>query len=79
MAYAWGEAGRYHSLYANRETFPNDDLKIVAQTVDDHIIMGLEHRNENICAVQFHPEAIMTFDKNVGISILIEVLESFAL
>lgn len=73
------EAGRYHSLYANRETFPNDDLKIVAQTVDDHIIMGLEHRNENICAVQFHPESIMTFDKNVGISILIEVLESFAL
>lgn len=73
------EAGRYHSLYANKDTFPYDELKITAQTNDDQLVMGIEHVSEAIAAVQFHPESIMTFDKNVGFLVILEILKSIAL
>ena len=47
--------GRYHSLCANRETFPSC-LKITAET-EDGVIMGMRHRELPIEAVQFHPES----------------------
>ena len=72
-------AGRYHSLYANADTFPKDKLKVTAQTVDDQLIMVIEHLSEPIAAVQFHPESIMTFDNNVGNHIILNVLERLAL
>ena len=72
------EAGRYHSLYADLESFP-EDLKITATSVDDGIVMAIEHKSEAICAVQFHPESIMTFDNNVGHQLISNVLKSFAL
>ncbi len=51
---------RYHSLAADRETFPAE-LKITAKT-DDGEIMAVQHRKYPIYGVQFHPESIMTPD-----------------
>jgi anthranilate synthase/aminodeoxychorismate synthase-like glutamine amidotransferase len=52
------EAGRYHSLAANRSVVP-PVLEVTATTEDDEI-MGLRHRNHCIEGVQFHPESILT-------------------
>lgn len=60
--------GRYHSLYAKNETIPQE-LKIIAQT-DDGVIMAIEHRTLPIWAVQFHPESILSMNKNVGMQII---------
>jgi anthranilate synthase/aminodeoxychorismate synthase-like glutamine amidotransferase len=52
------QAGRYHSLGAERDTIP-DDLIVTAQT-DKGEIMGVRHREWPIEGVQFHPESILT-------------------
>ncbi len=51
-------AGRYHSLYALRETLPAE-LRVTAES-DDGVVMALEHASEALAAVQFHPESILT-------------------
>lgn len=61
-------AVRYHSLVVNRETFP-EFLEITANT-DDHLVMGLRHRQDPTFGVQFHPESIFT-------SVGKELLENF--
>jgi anthranilate synthase/aminodeoxychorismate synthase-like glutamine amidotransferase len=52
------QAGRYHSLIVERNSFPND-LEISAET-SDNLIMGLRHKTYKIEGVQFHPESILT-------------------
>jgi anthranilate synthase/aminodeoxychorismate synthase-like glutamine amidotransferase len=52
------QAGRYHSLVVDRETFPRE-LEISATTTDG-LIMGLRHRKLKVEGVQFHPESILT-------------------
>ena len=52
------EAGRYHSLIAEREQIPAE-LEITAWTAEGEI-MGVRHRNLPIEGVQFHPESILT-------------------
>ena len=52
------EAIRYHSLIADRDSFP-DCLEISAWTEDGEI-MGLRHRTYKVEGVQFHPESILT-------------------
>ncbi len=52
------EATRYHSLIAERESFP-DEFEETAKT-DDGIIMGLAHKTKPIHGVLFHPESIAT-------------------
>ena len=54
------EAGRYHSLAADRATLP-DELLVTAET-DDGEIMGVKHRFYNVYGLQFHPESILTPD-----------------
>lgn len=49
---------RYHSLIAERSTFP-DILDITAET-DDGIIMGLQHKTRPVHGVLFHPESYAT-------------------
>jgi anthranilate synthase len=60
--------GRYHSLYARRATLPAV-LTVTAET-DDGVIMGIEHENLPIAAVQFHPESVMTLAGAVGLPII---------
>lgn len=52
-------ATRYHSLIADRKTFPNC-LEITANSVDDNEIMAITHKQYPIKGVQFHPESILT-------------------
>ena len=60
--------GRYHSLYARRETFPSC-LEVTAET-EDGIIMGVRHKQLPIEAVQFHPESILTAGDNHGLRLM---------
>jgi anthranilate synthase len=60
--------GRYHSLFARRETFPAC-LEITAET-DDGVIMGVRHRELPIEAVQFHPESILTAEGDHGLKLM---------
>ena len=51
-------AGRYHSWIANKETLP-EEIEITC--VDDaDEIMGIQLKGQDVYAVQFHPESIMT-------------------
>ncbi len=52
------EAGRYHSLVAERASFP-DVLAVTAES-DDGEIMALRHRSHPTVGVQFHPESVLT-------------------
>jgi len=53
------EVGRYHSWVVD-ENLP-DELE--ATSVDENgQIMSLRHKEYNVCAVQFHPESVLTPD-----------------
>ena len=52
------EAGRYHSLIAERERIPSE-FEVTAWTAEGEI-MGARHRSLAIEGVQFHPESILT-------------------
>lgn len=49
---------RYHSLVVDNSSLPKC-FEITAQT-DDNVIMGIRHKEYNMCGVQFHPEAVLT-------------------
>jgi anthranilate synthase component 2 len=51
-------ATRYHSLALDSNTIP-DVLEVSAET-DDHVIMGVRHKDYPIEGIQFHPESILT-------------------
>jgi anthranilate synthase/aminodeoxychorismate synthase-like glutamine amidotransferase len=54
------EAGRYHSLAAQRDRVP-ESLIVTART-DSGEIMGVRHRSLAVEGVQFHPESVLTPD-----------------
>ena len=54
------EAGRYHSLIAERESLPRE-LEVTAWTPEGEV-MGVRHRELDAEGVQFHPESILTPD-----------------
>jgi anthranilate synthase len=60
--------GRYHSLFARRETFPAC-LEITAETPEG-VIMGVRHRELPIEAVQFHPESLLTATDDHGLRLM---------
>ena len=62
-------AGRYHSLFARRAEVP-DELEVTAVSLDDDIVMAVEHRELPVAAVQFHPESIMSLDDAVGLALI---------
>ena len=55
------QAGRYHSLVAERSEIP-DCFEISATTDHDgeELVMGVRHREYPIECVQFHPESVLT-------------------
>ncbi len=61
-------AGRYHSLYAERDGLP-PELSVTAET-EDGIAMAVEHRTMPVAAVQFHPESIMSLKDGIGLRLL---------
>jgi anthranilate synthase len=62
------QVGRYHSLFARRETFPAC-LEVTAESADG-VIMGVRHRELPIEAVQFHPESILTAEGDHGLKLM---------
>ncbi len=52
------EVGRYHSWVVNRNDLP--ESLIVTAVDSNNQIMALRHQTYNVCAVQFHPESILT-------------------
>jgi anthranilate synthase len=64
--------GRYHSLFARKETFPSC-LEVTAES-EDGVIMGVRHRDLPIEAVQFHPESILTLEGDCGLRLIENVV-----
>jgi anthranilate synthase len=65
-------AGRYHSLFAIRDTLP-PEVQVTAET-EDGVVMAIEHATLPLAAVQFHPESILTLDDDVGLRLLRNVV-----
>jgi anthranilate synthase len=70
------KVGRYHSLFAQRATFPSC-LEVTAET-EDGVIMGVRHRDLPIEAVQFHPESILTLDGDCGLKLIENVVQNLS-
>lgn len=68
---------RYHSLYALDDLLP-DCLCVTARS-DDGVIMAIEHKQLPICAVQFHPESILTLENDNGLRMIERVVATLAL
>jgi anthranilate synthase len=66
------KVGRYHSLFARKESFPAC-LEVTAES-EDGVIMGVRHRELPIEGVQFHPESILTLDGNCGLRLMENVV-----
>lgn len=62
---------RYHSLYGDKSTFPQQ-LSATAMS-EDGVIMAIQHKHLPIAAVQFHPESILTLPKH-GLQIITNAL-----
>jgi anthranilate synthase len=69
------QVGRYHSLFANRETFPSC-LEVTAES-DDGVIMAVRHKDLPVEAVQFHPESILTAEQDCGLRLMENVVRQY--
>jgi anthranilate synthase len=69
------KVGRYHSLFARRETFPAC-LEVTAET-EDGVIMGVRHRDLPMEAVQFHPESMLTLEGDCGLRLIENVVRIY--
>lgn len=70
------EVGAYHSIYGVAKTLPAD-LEVVA-TNENGIIMALAHKKLPICAVQFHPESLLSMQGYAGHKIIANVMQFLA-
>lgn len=68
--------GRYHSLHANRASFPAC-LEITAES-EDGVVMGVRHRDLPIEAVQFHPESILTLEFDCGLRLMENMIDLYS-
>ncbi len=69
------KVGRYHSLFARKETFPAC-LEVTAET-EDGVIMGVRHRELPMEAVQFHPESMLTLEGDCGLRLIENVVRIY--
>ena len=65
-------AGRYHSLYVLDEDLP-EELEVTARSRDG-IVMAVEHRQLPVAGVQFHPESILSLERDVGLGLVRNVM-----
>ena len=70
------DAGRYHSLIAKRDTLPGV-LTLTAETTDG-VVMGIEHAELPVAAVQFHPESILSLENEIGHRLVDNVMRILA-
>ena len=52
------EAGRYHSWAVDAASLP--DCLHVTAVDDNQLIMAMQHKQDNVQGVQFHPESVLT-------------------
>src|SRR5579863_1313836 len=69
------QVGRYHSLFARRETF-QACLEVTAES-EDGVIMGVRHKELPVEAVQFHPESILTLEGDCGLRMIENVVKLY--
>ena len=69
------QVGRYHSLFARRETFPAC-LEVTAES-EDGVIMAVRHKELPVEAVQFHPESILTLEGDCGLRLIENVVRLY--
>ena len=73
--------GRYHSLYLEHDSLPAELVctasctRVAASGEHEIIPMAIEHKSLPIAGVQFHPESLMSLEKNAGHAILRNVLD----
>ena len=60
--------GRYHSLVARRASL-TEALAVTALSEDERV-MALEHRELPVAGVQFHPESLLTLERDWGLRII---------
>lgn len=53
-------AGRYHSWVIDKSTL--SEMWEIAATDENNEIMAIQHKTHPVCAVQFHPESVLTPD-----------------
>lgn len=70
------QAGRYHSLFAEPDCFP-EALEVLARS-EDGVIMAVSHRDLPLMAVQFHPESILTQGGGHGLQLVQNVMDLLA-
>lgn len=67
-------ATRYHSLIADKATFPKC-LRITSTSVDDNEIMSACHEKYLIEGIQFHPESVLTTEGKKILSNFIQMVK----
>lgn len=67
-------ATRYHSLIADKATFPKC-LRITSTSVDDDEIMSACHEKYLIEGIQFHPESVLTIEGKKILSNFIQMVK----
>lgn len=67
------EVGRYHSLSARHDRLPAS-LEVLAVSEDDGCTMAIAHRTLPFCAVQFHPESILSASSQRGLRLIQNVV-----
>ena len=67
-------ATRYHSLIADKATFPKC-LKITSASVDDDEIMSACHEKYLIEGIQFHPESVLTTEGKKILSNFVQMVK----
>jgi anthranilate synthase len=65
--------GRYHSLSARQGRLPAA-LEVLAVSDDDDCTMAIAHRTLPFCAVQFHPESILSASSQRGLLLIRNVV-----
>ncbi|XVE85566.1 hypothetical protein DITRI_Ditri17bG0100600 [Diplodiscus trichospermus] len=68
-------AGRYHSLVIEKDSFPGEALEVTAWT-EDGLIMAARHKvYKHLQGVQFHPESIITSEGKTIVRNFIKLIE----